>query len=83
VHSTYGTRGLAIPGRVLRTSTPGLLQKKKSFCGQIAVRFKASEYGVRYKIVWVRVNSFSAQSRKTVHLPGSFSRRVPLRRLPR
>jgi TonB family protein len=24
---------------------------KKSFCGQIAVRFKASEYGVRYKIV--------------------------------
>ena len=24
---------------------------KKSFCGQIAVRFKASEYGVSYKIV--------------------------------
>jgi TonB family protein len=24
---------------------------KKGFCGQIAVRFKASDYGVRYKIV--------------------------------
>lgn len=30
---------------------PYASKDKKGFCGQLAVRFKASEYGVRYKIV--------------------------------
>ena len=25
---------------------------KKPFCGQVALRFQANEYGVKYKIIW-------------------------------